>query len=813
MQVIKFGGSSINSKEAILRSVEIAIEASHKDRTVLVASAISGCTDRLVEAAHLAVINDSSYKKIVSKLKEEHFKLIEEAIHLDYQMTPRNMCRNHFNQLLKVLEGVSLIGECTNSTLDLVMSYGELLSTAIIWAILHSEGINSEWVDSREVIRTFSYNGTNVVDVDITYTNIRKVLHDTAIRLYVVPGFIAGDASSKSTTLGRGGSDYTAALFAAASNSRVLEIWSDVDGIMTADPKIVEGPKTIEELSYREAWELSHFGAKVLYPPTIQPAIDRSIPIVIKNSFNPKGKGTTIEASPPFNRNTIRGLSGGKDIALLSIEGGGMVGVPGYSARFFTSLAEASVDVILITQSSSLHTMCVAIEEVDAQKAAEAVDEEFAYEISLGRVNRVVVDKGFSVISLVGNDMKNQSGTAGKMFRVLGEAGINIRAIAQGSSEKNISAIVDSKDYREATRVIHNVFFKEEPYSTIYLYIAGYGSVAKELFKIIEEQRSELEQKRKISLKVAGVCTSTRMIISKEGVLKEQADKIKSEDESGEINTFINRFLKELPGKAIFVDCTASEKVASIYRELLSSGLSVVTCNKLAPSSTLNYWRGLKEIIENNGVSMRYETTVGAALPFIGILAQLIESGEKIVEIQAILSGTLNFLFSKYDTSTAFGELLKKAKELGYTEPDPSIDLSGSDVLRKCTILARECGFMIEQREIEHTPAAPRHLFGDDRSNFIEELSAEEEHFKKLYDDSNRRGEKLRYVATITPEKSSVKTLSLPPSNPLYHIEGTDNSLIVKTENYPQGITISGAGAGTRVTAGGVFNDIVKVSK
>ena len=810
MQVIKFGGRSIKDRKNILNSVEIAIEASHRDRTVLVASAIAGCTDKLVEAAHLATSNDKSYKKIVSQLKEEHFKLIEEAIHIDYQMTPRNLCRTYFTQLLKVLEGISLVGECTNSTLDLVMGYGELLSTAIIWAILHSEGINSQWVDAREVIVTFPYNGGNVVDSGQTYENIRNVLKDTSIRLFVVPGFIAGDINSKTTTLGRGGSDYTAALFAAASNSRVLEIWSDVDGIMSGDPKVVSDPKTIGELSYKEAWELSHFGAKVLYPPTIQPAIAKSIPIVIKNSFNPKGKSTTIEESPPFSRNAIRGLSGGQDIALLSIEGGGMVGVPGYSARFFTSLAEAGVDVILITQSSSLHTMCVAIEERDALKGEEAVNSEFAYEISLGKVNPVVVDKGFSIISLVGNDMKNQSGTAGKMFRVLGEAGINIRAIAQGSSEKNISAIVATKDYRESTRLIHDIFFKEENYSILYLYLAGYGSVAGQLLKIIEEEREEIKRKSKVELRVAGICTTTKMVVSKEGVSLKEAEELKSKGKDGEINSFINRVLSELPGNSIFVDCTANEKVASIYRELLSSGVSVVTCNKLAPSSTLNYWKGLKEIIEKNGVTMRYETTVGAALPIIETIARLIESGEKIVEVQAILSGTLNYLFSSYSGTTPFGELLNKAKELGYTEPDPSIDLSGSDVLRKCTILARECGFMIEQREIEHTPAAPSHLFSDDRSKFIEQLLKEEPYFTNLYRESSSKGEKLRYVATIRAEKCSVKTLSLPADNPLYHIEGTDNSVIIKTENYPRGITISGAGAGARVTAGGVLNDILK---
>lgn len=812
MQILKFGGTSVANSQNILKVISITANAAQKDKTIMVSSAIAGCTDNLINAAGLASQRDGGYRAIINDLEKAHYAIINEIIPIDFRSKPTADCNTLFSQLLEILQGIHLLGELTSSSLDLVMSFGELLSTTIISATFNAEGINNVLTDSRKLVKTFRHNSANIVDTQATYLNIKEYLSTNGVRLYVVPGFIASDKSGKTTTLGRGGSDYTASLFAAASEARVLEIWTDVSGMMTADPRIVPSAKTIEHISYKEALELSHFGAKVVYPPTIQPAVKRGIPIIVKNTFDPDGASTIIESSPPYSRGSIRGISGSKNIALISLEGSGMVGIPGYSARFFTSLANAKINVVLITQASSLHTMCVAIEEGVAQKAGAAVDAEFAYEISLGKVNPVVVEKGFSIVSLVGDDMKNQSGTGGKMFKALGDSGINIRAIAQGSSERNISTIIHSKDYEESVRVIHNKFFETKSPQKAYLFIAGYGTVGKELVQLIHSRRDSLLSQRSVDLVIAGICSSSKMVLDRKGISPEKSQSLYSNGEDGDINQFVREILHEQPGKTIFVDCTASGNVASLYRELLDNGVSIVTCNKIAPSSPLTAWDALKETAKSKSLSLLYETTAGAALPVIATIDRLIESGETVTEVQAILSGTLNYLFSNYDGTKPFGILLREAKELGYTEPDPSIDLSGVDVLRKCTIIARECGFKVEQKEIESTPAAPSGIFEDESGAFIERIMKAEEYYAQLYNEASRQGKRLRYTAKITPYKCSTGVEQLSPDNPLYHVEGTNNSVTVRTNNYPMGITITGAGAGARVTAGGVLNDILKAS-
>lgn len=812
MQVLKFGGTSVSDGNNILRVISIVSEASKKDKTIMVSSAIAGCTDKLIAAATYASNNNNQYAAIIEELKERHLDIIRETISPEFEAKPINDCNELFERLSQVLQGVNLLGELTTTSLDLVMSFGELLSTTIISAALRSKGINNHWVDSRNYIKTFSHNSFNVVDISQSFARIKELLAPNGIKVYVVPGFIASDSRGRCTTLGRGGSDYTASLFAAASNSRVMEIWSDVSGMMTADPRVVKEAKTITHISYKEALELSHFGAKVVYPPTIQPVIKQGIPIIIKNTFDPNGPCTIIEERPPYSRGAIRGISGSKEMALLSLEGSGMVGIPGYSARLFTSLAKAEINIILITQASSLHTMCVVIEERVAQKAGEAVDLEFAYEISLGKVNPVVVERGFSIVSLVGDDMKNQSGTGGKMFKALGDAGINIRAIAQGSSERNVSTIIGTADYNEAIKVLHNRFFEKEQKSKVAIYIAGYGGVAKELLQIIESQKERIRQERGIDLVVAGLCNSTHALYSAQGVTPSEAQMINSTGTPGDADLFAREIIEKRSGKRIFVDCTASGAVSTLYKELLEGGVSVVTCNKIAPSSSLESWLELKERAFSQSVSLLYETTAGAALPILETLSRLIESGEEIIEISAILSGTLNYLFDSYDSTVPFGVLVEQARKLGYSEPDPSIDLSGKDVVRKCTIIARECGFNIEQHNVESTPAAPLHIFDKKGDEFIELIKENEEYYSTLYQQAAESGNRLRYIATINPKGAKASIASLPPDNPLFHIKGSDNSIVIKTKNYPNAVTITGAGAGNRVTAGGVLNDIIKAA-
>ena len=812
MQVLKFGGSSVANAANINRVTTIIAQAAKRDKTIIVSSAIAGCTDKLILIANLASIQDKKYKESLLTLQQAHITIIDKIIPLEFRGELLEKCNILFVQLNNLLEGITLIGELSSSSLDIVMSFGELLSTTIICAKLNSEGINNVWTDSRKLIKTFRHNHANHVSKKETYKNITACLATNGTRLYVVPGFIASDAAGKTTTLGRGGSDYTASLFAAAASARVLEIWTDVSGIMTADPRIVPQATTIEHISYTEALELSHFGAKVVYSPTIQPVVKQSIPIVVRNTFDPDGPSTIIESNPPESHSKIRGISSSNNIALLSLEGSGMVGIPGYSARFFTALAKSKIDILLITQASSLHTMSVAIEEPFVIKAGKAVDSEFAYEITLGKVNPVVIEKGFSIISLVGDDMKNQSGTSGKIFGALGNAGINIRAIAQGSSERNISAILMAQDTATAVKVVHDKFFEKAGNKKVHLFIAGYGNVGKSLVKLIEEQKDNIALERGLDISIWGLCTSSLQILDKEGIGSLKADSIYNSSTKSNINNFIRDIIAISPGNPVFADCTANPTVASLYNELLSNGISIVTCNKIAPSASLHSWNNLKKIASEKGISLLYETTVGAALPIIETIRRLKESGEIITGAQAILSGTLNYLYSNYDGSKTFASLIKKAQDAGYTEPNPASDLSGTDVLRKCTIISRECGFDIEQNNIEAVAAAPAELFEGDIEHFYSKATEIEPFFVEKLKQASQKSERLRYIASITSNKQSIGVASLSPENPLYYVFGTNNSITITTLNYPNGITITGAGAGARVTAGGVLNDIIKTA-
>ncbi len=811
MQVLKFGGSSVADATNISKVTSIVAEAVKKDRTILVASAIGGCTDKLILTGKLASSKDTAYKEVISQMEVRHTEIIEQLIPAGFREPVAARCAELFQKLREICEGISLVGELTPASADVVMSFGELLSTSVISAKLTSIGINNVWTDARNFIKTKRVNSFNIVDTDETYRRMGEYLHANGTRLYVVPGFIASDYEDRTTTLGRGGSDYTASLFAVGTGARVLEIWTDVSGMMTADPRIVPEARTIEHISYKEALELSHFGAKVVYPPTIQPVVRKGIPIIVKNTFDPHGASTTIERYPPENKSKIRGISSSNRIALLSLEGSGMVGIPGYSGRFFTALANAAVNVILITQASSLHTMCVAVEEADAERAGTAVDEAFAYEISINRVNRVVVEKGFSIVTLVGDDMKNQSGTGGRMFDALGRAGINLRAIAQGSSERNISTIIAAADTSNAIKVIHDEFFGTRK-RRINLFIAGFGNVGRELVSLIGAQESELSSRRNVNVVITGICTSRKMVVCKEGIDPKCAEELLEKGERADINAFIRQASFVAPRNAVFADCTADATVASLYGEIFYKGISVVTCNKIALASETTNYQSLKRGANENGVRFLYETTAGAALPLLATIERLSESGEKIISLEAILSGTLNYLFSNYDGSKTFATLIKEAKEAGYTEPDPRTDLSGGDVVRKCTIIARECGFRIEQSEIEAEPAIESSLMQGSTDDFYKRVERAEKSIAEMFRAAAERGERLRYIATIEEGKCTVGVKSVAPDHPLYNICGTNNSLMIKTSNYPDGVVISGAGAGARVTAGGVLNDILRAA-
>ncbi len=810
MQVLKFGGSSVSNANNISKVISIISNAVKRDKTIVVTSAIAGCTDNLIKAATLASDRDIRYKEIVSELQTRHFEIIRQIIPEDNRGVIEKRCNSLFDSLNGLLEGIRLTGELTQGSCDLAAGYGELLSTSIISEKLISLGINNIWTDSRELVKTIRHNNQEIVDIEATYSKIGKFLNANGAKLWIIPGFIASNHRGRTTTLGRGGSDYTASLFAAASGARVLELWTDVNGMLTADPLIAPGAKTIGHISYKEALELSHFGAKVVYPPAIQPAVNSNIPIIIKNTFNPQGPSTTIENRPPHSSGKVRGISCGNKIALLSLEGSGMVGIPGYSARLFTALANAKINIILITQASSLHTMCVAIEEPAADTAGEVADETFAYERSIGRVEPARVEKGYSIISLVGDDMQSQAGTSGKMFDALGRAGINIRAIAQGSSERNISAIVNAKDSDDAVRVVHEEFFGEKR-ERVNLFIAGFGNVGKSLVRLIDETCANIAGEWGKEIVLVGICNSKRCVIDKEGIDFSKVEELLAGGEATNIAGFVREITALSLGNSIFADCTADSGVALQYSDILEGGISVVTCNKIALSSSIEYWDQLKKTALDNRVSLLYETSAGAALPVIETISRLKVSGEKIISVEAILSGTLNYLFSNYDGTKSFATLVKEAKEGGYSEPDPRIDLSGTDVLRKCTIIARECTFRAEQSDVELELPVDKSILTGTLEEFYQKVEEAEPHFAARYRAAAEKGERLRYVATIEKEKYRVGLKSLPISHPFYNITGTNNSVMITTSNYPTGIVISGAGAGARVTAGGVLNDILKV--
>lgn len=833
MQVMKFGGSSVANAQNINKVIDIVREALTKDKTVVVSSAISGCTDQLIAIGKAALAQDNTYGQIIDQLEAKHMELIDQLIVNDDSSAIKSACAELFNELREICKGVYLLKELSSFSLDHIVSFGELLSTKIISAKLKSLNISHLWKDSRELLKTEEIAGKNAIISDITGKNIKEFFENSNHKLYIMPGFIASDLKGRTTTLGRGGSDYTASIVAVGAQARILEIWTDVCGMMTADPRIVPGAHPIRNISYKEALELSHFGAKVVYPPTIQPVVKQGIPIYVKNTFEPSDPGTLIERNPPEGQNKIKGISSSNKIALLSMEGSGMVGIPGYSSRLFDTLTKNNVNIILITQASSVHTMCIAIDEADADKAKKATDELFAYEISLGKVDPLRVEKGFSIISLVGDDMKNQSGASGKMFDALGRVGINIRAIAQGSSEKNVSAVVQTEYVNDAIRAIHEEFFSNSS-NRINLFIAGYGTVSKALVQIIREKREFLLKTLGKNLVVCGLCNSRKFIIDRNGIalgtqeqmiaqLAEGSDVKASGNSATGLNNYINEISKLKLSNSIFVDCTASKEIAGTYVDLFRNKFSVVACNKIANSLSYDSYCELFKNALAEGVTYRYETTVCAAQPVLAMIRQIINSGDRILKIEGIVSGTLNYLFSCYNTEKSFATLVKEAKELGYTEPDPRLDLSGTDVLRKFIISAREAGEQIERSDIDFQGFVPSSLlepkgatFADDEQEFYTALEAEEPTLKAMYDNAAAKGCKLRFAATLDKSKDDKKPvyrvglIEVDSTHPFYSLEGSDNAMLITTEYYPNGVVIKGAGAGARQTASGLLNDILK---
>jgi aspartokinase/homoserine dehydrogenase 1 len=820
MQVLKFGGSSVGTSDAIIKVIAIVKQRVQEKPAIIVVSAMSGVTDQLILLAQSASQGNEAYKTIIQNIEQKHLDAVRALLPIQQQSGTLSMVKQLINEIESNCEGLFMLRELTMRMQDRLISYGEILSSKIIAAAFEAEGVDQVWLDSRALIKTNSKYFNAVVDKALTNTTIQAYFAQPSNKhaLYMTPGFIASDIESNTTTLGRGGSDYTGAIYAAALKASVLEIWTDVSGMMTADPRMVQNAKEIPKISYQEAMELSHFGAKIIYPPTIQPVMYENIPVRIKNTFEPEHPGTLIENESPKDDNFIRGISSIKDICLLSLEGAGMVGIPGFSKRLFDALAKNKINVILITQSSSEHSICVGVNVQDTHLAKIAVDAEFEQEINTQVVEPLIIEKDLSIIALVGEQMRNHPGVSGKMFGVLGRNGINVRAIAQGSSEKNITAVIASQDVRKAINVLHEEFF-ETSYKQVNVYVAGAGNVGGKLIEQIKKQVPYLQSTLRLQINIVGIANSKKQLINSEGIDLSDWRAQLSAAPNGTITDYVAAILDNNLRNSIFVDVTAHATVAETYAQLLSKAISVVACNKIACSSPYVHYTKLKTLARTYSAAFLFETNVGASLPIIGTLNDLIRSGDKVNKIEAVLSGTLNFVFNNYDGTTSFAQVVKQAQDEGYTEPDPRLDLGGTDVMRKVMILAREAGHPLEMEDIANKSFLPAACFNGSVADFYIEMEKQETHFKKLYDAAEAAGCKLKFVAKFERDANGqvaakVGLQHIQPSSDFYHLYGKDNLVLFYSDRYPElPLVIKGAGAGADVTASGVFADIIRAAR
>lgn len=815
MKVLKFGGSSVANAENIEKVVEIVKRASEEDACIVVLSAMQGTTDALIDAGRTAELGDDGFLVRIAKLAEKHNAAIKALFGNGDDTNIADYVDSLLKELESIAEGILRVRELTPKTLDRILSFGEIASSKMLSEKLTADGVSNEWHDSRSLICTDSNHGFAAVDFSETNDRIVEEIGKSSARLHIIPGFIASDGGGYTTTLGRGGSDYTGAIFAAALDADVLEIWTDVSGMMTADPRFVRNVRQIPRINYREAMELSHFGAKVIYPPTIQPVMAKGIPVLIKNTFAPDDEGTLIEAESVAADDMVRGITSIDKICVLSLEGSGMVGIPGFSKRLFDALSRAEINVILITQSSSEHSICVAIEEKHGELAKRGVDREFEFEIANGRIDPLKVENGFSILALVGDRMKEHTGISGKMFSTLGHNGINIHAIAQGSSERNISAIISSKDVRKAVNTLHEEFFSDGR-KQINLFIVGVGTVGSRLLEQLRQQHDYLLENLRLNVRVVGLANSKRLLFDEEGIdlgsWKERlSDTVDAELKPADIaNVIIDRNLRN----SVFADVTADVGVVEMYPPLLEKSVSVIACNKVAASSAYEKYSSLKDLAREYNSNFLFETNVGAGLPVINTLNDLMRSGDRVNRIEAVLSGTLNFVFNNYDGSRSFAEVVRQAQDEGYTEPDPRLDLSGTDVARKILILAREAGHRLEMEDIENIPFLPASCFEGSVEDFYAEMSRQEEHFRKLLDDALSQGLKLKYIASLVDGKASVGLQSIGPDHNFANLSGKDNAVLFYTNRYSDlPLVVKGAGAGADVTAAGVFADIIRAAR
>lgn len=807
MKVLKFGGTSVGSAESILRVKQI-VEA-QAEPVVVVVSALGGITDKLIQTSRLAVAGDVAYQSSYEEIAGRHRRMVEAVIPEGAAKARlRETVGALLEELKSIYQGVYLIRDLSPKTSAAIVSYGERLSSQIA-AVLIKE---AKWFDARAFIKTEVKGGRQQLAAEQT-RELVKATFETLPQVALVPGFISTDAESgEVTNLGRGGSDYTAAIIAAALDASILEIWTDVDGFMTADPKVISAAYTINELSYVEAMELCNFGAKVVYPPTIYPVCVKNIPILIKNTFNPEGKGTVIKGEVEGDRKPIKGISSIGGTTLITVSGLSMVGVIGVNRRIFSVLADNGISVFLVSQASSENSTSIGVRDADAEAACQVLDAEFAKEIETGAMFRMKAESGLATVAIVGENMKHTPGIAGKLFGTLGRSGINVIACAQGASETNISFVVDGRSLRKTLNVIHDSFFLSE-YQVLNLFLCGVGTVGGSLIDQLAQQSEKLKRERGLKLKVVGIASGHNAMFDREGIsLDHCREKLLQSAPSN-----LKRLRDEVIGmnifNSVFVDCTASPEVAALYQEFLEHNISVVAANKEAASSDYATYRKLKDTARERGVKFLFETNVGAGLPIIRTINDLLNSGDKILKIEAVLSGTLNFIFNQLSADVTFSQAVRRAREEGYSEPDPRVDLSGKDVIRKLVILAREAGYRVEQDEVEKHLFVPDDFFQGSLEEFWKRLPSLDEDFERRRRQLEAEGKRWRFVSRYENGKGCVELCAVEPGHPFYNLEGSNNIILLTTERYREyPMLIQGYGAGAGVTAAGVFADIMSVA-
>jgi aspartokinase/homoserine dehydrogenase 1 len=814
MKVLKFGGTSVGTVDSIKQVIGIIEDNLTKgEQITVVFSAMGGVTNRLIEIGKMAATGNAEYIEFLKVVEERHFAIVRGLIHVKHQSSTFAAVRGLYNELSDILRGVSWIRELSERTLDLIMSFGERLSTLVITEILKSRGVNAEFCDARQIIHTNAVYGMGDVDFEITNRQILEYFAKTS-SLLCVTGFIASTQDGITTTLGRGGSDYTASILGAALDADVIELWTDVDGMMTADPRKVTNAFTIPSISYAEAMELSHFGAKVIYPPSLQPAFAKNITLKVLNTFNTSFPGTFVQKTAEKKGYAITGISSIDDIALVNIQGSGMIGVAGISGRLFTALSVNDISVILISQASSEHSICFSIDPKNAQKASEVLEKEFSHEIGLGYIDGISIEKNLSIIAIVGEGMKKSTGVSGKLFSVLGKNGINIVATAQGSSELNISVVISKSDLSKALNSIHGVFFQSETRS-LNLFIVGVGLIGGTLLEQIKNQTQYLREEKLLNLNIAGLSNTRKMLLDPDGISSEHwKTRIEEEGVKTSLPAFVHRMIELNLPNSVFVDCTSDKDIVQYYNMLLDASISVVTPNKVANSGSYAEYISLQRTALKRGVKFLYETNVGAGLPIINTIQGLMASGDKFLKIEAILSGTLSYIFNSFSPGVRFADVVKEAKAKGFTEPDPRDDLSGADVARKILILAREVGVPLESADVKVAQLLPENcLAAPTVDAFFNELVISDGYFAKLQSDAEANGEKLRYIATLENGKAVVELRTVNAQHPFYTLSGSDNIISFTTERYKdRPLVIKGPGAGAEVTASGVFADIMSIS-